>query len=88
MLSNQPKPGTKREQLIEHLTRQIKHETWGLIRHGDLSRVLYTGDEPGFFALLNAHSVEDTKGLVERESQRLEVSDLDMYPVKQFPHFD
>ena len=53
-----------------------------------LSHVLYkVGDEPGFFAVLNAPSVEEAKAMVERGVERLELFDLDVVPVNQFPHF-
>jgi hypothetical protein len=89
MLVSRPKPGMKREQLIERLTRQIHSETWDLIRRGELSHVLYkVGDEPGFFALLNASTIEDAKALLASSAHRLEAFDVEIYPVKQFPHFD
>ena len=89
MLMSRPKPGVQREQLIEHLTRQLSPETWDLIRRGELSHVLYkVGDEPGFFAVLNAASLEDAKRMVDRGVQRIEVFDVDIVPVNQFPHFD
>jgi hypothetical protein len=40
------------------------------------------------FALLNAPSIEDAKALVERSAQRLEAFEVDICPVKHFPHFD
>ena len=62
MVSTRPKAGATREQLIEHLTRRISPATWDLIRDGVLSHVLYkVGDEPGFFAILNAPSGEEAK---------------------------
>ena len=89
MLSTRPKKGASREQLIEHLTRRIQPETWDLIRHGQLTHILYkVGDDPGFFALLNASAMEDAKAMVERGAERLDVFDIDIVPVKHFPHFD
>jgi len=89
MLVSRPKPGMKREQLVERLTRKVQPETWDLIRHGDLSHILYkVGDEPGFFALLNASSLQDAKSLVESSAERLDEFDIDICPVKHFPHFD
>ena len=83
------KLGTKREQLVERPTSQIKPETWDLIRRGDLSHVLCkVGDELSFFSLLNAPSLDVAKALVERSAQRLEAFEVDIYPVKHFPHFD
>src|SRR5262245_26131997 len=65
MLVSRAKPGTQREQLVERLTRELHPETWDLIRRGELSHILYkVGDEPGFFALLNAPSFEAAKSLV------------------------
>ena len=74
MLNSRPRAGTTREQLIEHLTRRLDPSTWDLIRNGVLSHVV--GDEPGFFAVL-----------VEAGVERLELFDLEVVPVNQFPHF-
>ena len=52
-----------------------------------LSHVLYkVGDEPGFFAVRNAQSIEEAKGIVEGGVERLELFDLEVVPVNQFPH--
>ena len=89
MLVSRAKPGVKREELVERLTRQIHPETWELVRHGDLSQVLYkVGDEPGFFAVLQASSFEEAKSLIESSAARLDAFDVDIYPVNLFPHFD
>jgi len=89
MLVSRPKPGMKREQLIEDLTHQVHPETWDLIRHGELSNILYkVGDEPGFFALLNASTIDDARALLGSSAARLEAFDIEIYPVKQLPHFD
>jgi hypothetical protein len=89
MLVSRPKAGATREQLIKRLTSELDPATWDLIRHGVVSHVLYkVGDEPGFFAVLNAPSIEEAKAMVDRGAQRLEVFDLQIVPVNQFPHFD
>ncbi len=89
MISSRPKAGATRKQLVEHLTGRLHPSTWDLIRHGVLSHVLYkVGDEPGFFAVLSAPSLEDARATVERGAERLAVFDLDIVPVNQFPHFD
>jgi hypothetical protein len=88
MVTSRPKAGTTREQLIEHLTRRLDPSTWDLIRHGVLSQVLYkVGDEPGFFVVLNAPSIEEAKAMIEAGMERLELFDLEAVPVNQFPHF-
>ena len=88
MLNSRPRAGATREQLIEHLTRRLDPSTWDLIRNGVLSQVLYKiGDEPGFFAVLNAPSMEEAKAMVEAGVERLELFDLEVVPVNQFPHF-
>ena len=88
MLNSRPRSGATREQLIEHLTRRLNPATWDLIRSGVLSHVLYkVGDEPGFFAVLNAPSMQEAKAMVEAGKERLDVFDLDVVPVNQFPHF-
>jgi hypothetical protein len=52
-----------------------------------LSNVLYkVGDEPGFFAVLNAPSVEEARKIVAAGMERLELFDLEVVPVNQFPH--
>ena len=88
MLNSRPRAGATREQLIEHLTRRLNPSTWDLIRNGVLSQVLYKiGDEPGFFAVLNAPSMEEAKAMVEAGVERLELFDLEVVPVNQFPRF-
>ena len=89
MLVSRAKPGVKREELAERFSHQLHPETWDLIRHGELSHVLYkVGDEPGFFAVLNAPSLEAAKSLIESSAARLDAFDVDIYPVNLFPHFD
>ena len=89
MLVTRPKAGATREQMIERLTRHLHPETWELVRHGVLGDVFYKiGDEPGFFAVLAEPSIEEAKAVVDRGVQRLEVFDLEVVPVNQFPHFD
>ena len=88
MLNSRPRAGATRKQLIEHLTSRLNPSTWDLIRHGTLSHVLYkVGDEPGFFAVLTAPSIEEAKAMVALGAERLELFDLDVVPVNQFPHF-
>jgi hypothetical protein len=89
MLVSRAKPGIKREELVERFSHQLYPETWDLIRNGELSHVLYkVGDEPGFFAVLRASSLEEAKSLIESSTARLDVFDIDIYPVNLFPHFD
>ena len=89
MLVSRAKPGTQREELVGRLTGELHPETWELIRHGELSNVYYKiGEEPGFFALLNAPGIEEAEALVERSAARLEDFEVDIYPVNHFPHFD
>jgi hypothetical protein len=89
MLVSRVKPGTKRQQLVDRLTSQLHPETWDLVRHGVLSHVYYkVGEEPGFFALLSAPSLEEAKALVARGVAETEVFEVDICPVKHFPHFD
>jgi hypothetical protein len=53
-----------------------------------LTHVLYkVGDEPGFFAVLNAPSVEEARNNIAAGMERLELFDLEVVPVNQFPHF-
>ena len=88
MVNSRPRAGATREQLIEHLTRRLDPATWDLIRDGVLTHVLYkVGDEPGFFAVLNAPSVEEARNNIAAGMERLELFDLEVVPVNQFPHF-
>ena len=88
MLNSRPRSGATREQLIEHLTRRLNPATWDLIRRGVLSHVLYkVGEEPGFFAVLNAADLQQAKAMAEAGTERLELFDLEVVPVNQFPHF-
>jgi len=89
MLVSRAKPGVKREELVERFSRQLHPETWDLVRRGELSHVLYrTGDEPGFFAVLKAASIEDARSVIESSAARLDLFDLDVHPVNLFPHFN
>src|SRR5262245_5820529 len=89
MLVSRAKPGTKREQLVDRLTHEMHPETWDLVRHGELSHIYYKiGEEPGFFALLSAPNLEEAKALVARSEARMEEFEVDICPVKHFPHFD
>ena len=89
MLVSRAKPGMKREELVERFTGPLRLETWDLIRNGELFHVLYkVGDEPGFFAVLKASSFEDAKYLTESSAARLDVFEVDIYPVNLYPHFD
>jgi hypothetical protein len=74
---------------VEALSRRLQPGTWDLVRHGVLSHVLYkVGDEPGFFAVLQAASLEEAKAMVEASQATMLPFDLDILPVNQFPHFD
>ena len=89
MLVSRAKPGTKREQLIERLTREMHPETWDLVRHDVLSHIYYkVGEEPGFFALLNAPSLQEATAMVAKSAARSEEFEVDIFPVKHFPQFD
>ena len=62
MVVSRAKLGTKREQLVDRLTHEMHPETWDLVRHGELSHIYYkVGEEPGFFALLNAPKIASKK---------------------------
>ena len=88
MVNSRPRAGATREQLIENLTRRLDPATWDLIRDGVLTHVLYkVGDEPGFFAVLNAPSVEEARNNIAAGMERLELFDLEVVPVNQFPRF-
>ena len=89
MLNTRPKAEATREELVARLTQRLNPATWDLIRYGILSHVLYkVGDEPGFFAVLNAPTLKEAQAMVAGGAERLEVFDLEITPVNQFPHFD
>lgn len=89
MVTSRPKPGVSRKELIDHLTQRMHPSTWNLVRNGTVSNVFYKiGDEPGFFAVLSAASADEARALVDPGTGRLEVFDLDLVPINQFPHFD
>ena len=68
------------------MPRRLDPTTWDLIRHGVLSNVYYkVGDEPGFFAVLNAPSVDEARKIVAGGTERLELFDLEVVPVNHFP---
>jgi hypothetical protein len=85
-VNSRPRAGATRAQHIEHLTRRLDPSTWDLIRHGVLSHVLYkVGVEPGFFGVLNAPSIEEANKIIAAGVERLELFDLEVVPVNQFP---
>jgi hypothetical protein len=47
-----------------------------------VSHVLYN-----FFAVLNAPNLEQGKAMAEAGTERLELFDLEVVPVNQYPHF-
>jgi hypothetical protein len=51
-------------------------------------RLLQGRVEPGFFAVLSAPTIEQAQAIVDSSAQRQEVFDLEIVPIKQFPHFD
>ena len=88
MLVSRAKPGAKREELVERFSRTLHPDTWDLVRRGALSHVLYkTGNEPGFFAVLHAASIDEARSLIESSAARLDAFDVDIHPVNLFPHF-
>ena len=88
MLNTRPRAGATRAQLIEHLTSRLDPSTWDLIRHGVLSNVLYkVGDEPSFFAVLSAPNLAEAKAMADKGVEKLELFDLEVVPINQFPHF-
>ena len=89
MITSRPRQDPTRKQLVEHLTRKLDPSTWDLIRHGVLSHVLYkVGEEPGFFAVLQAESLWQAKIVVAAHQHPDTPFDIDIVPVNQFPHFD
>jgi hypothetical protein len=89
MLSSRPKPGVTRAELISHLTDKLDPSTWDLIRKRVLSSVYSkVGDEAGFFAVLSAPNIEQTRALVDSSTHRHEIFDLEIVPVSPFPQFD
>ena len=87
MVNSRPTAGATREQLVEHLTRRLDPATWDLIRHGVLYVYYKVGDEPGFFAVLNAASIDEARKIVAAGTERLELFDLEVVQVNHFPHF-
>ena len=88
MLVSRPKPGSTRQQLEGALTQRLQPGTWDLIRFGMLSHVLYkVGEEPGFFAVLQAESLWQAKIVVAAHQHPDTPFDIDIVPVNQFPHF-
>ena len=88
MVNSRPTAGATRELLVEHLTRRLDPATSDLIRNGVLSNVYYkVGDEPGFFAVLNAPSIDEARKIVAGGAERLELFDLEVVQVNHFPHF-
>jgi hypothetical protein len=89
MLESQTRPGVTREQMARHLNQRLKPGAWDVIRHGVVSNVLYkTGEEVGFFALLNAPSLLEAEALVGKAVESEGLFETRVVAVNQFPHFD
>jgi len=88
MLVSRPKPGSTRHQLEGALTQRLQPGTWDLIRRGTLSHVLYkVGEEPGFFAVLQAESLEQARAILAAGQHPDLPFEVDIVPVNPFPHF-
>jgi hypothetical protein len=88
MLVSQPKAGTSRQQLEAALSQRLQPGTWDLIRRGTISHVLYkVGEEPGFFAVLQAENFEQARATIAAVQSPDLPFEIDIVPVNQFPHF-
>jgi hypothetical protein len=89
MLVSRPRPGSTREDIVAALTQRLQPGTWDLIRKGRLSNVLYkVGDDPGFFALLQAESLDQAQATVAAARRPDLPLEVEVVPVNLFPHFD
>jgi hypothetical protein len=89
LLESQARPGVTREQLVAQFSERLNPSTWELIRHGDISNVLYkTGKDVGFYATLNAPTPEEAQALVQATTESQELFDIRVVAVNHFPHFD
>jgi hypothetical protein len=86
MVSSRARPEATRERLIEHLTRRLDPATCDLLPQGVVSHVLdKAGEEPGFFAVLNAPNLEQAKAMIEASTELLtgpQADVLNVLPLK------
>jgi len=89
LLENVVRPGVTRDQIVSHFTHRLNPATWDLVRNGVLSNVVYkTGRDAGFVAMLNVPSHDDAEALVRKAVETLDLFDVRIVQVNQFPHFD
>ena len=61
---------------------------WLTLNRADAALLASTMVESGFFAVLQAASLEQAKEIVEASQETRLPFDIDIVPVNQFPHFD
>jgi hypothetical protein len=88
MVMTKRRPGVSREQLIEHLTSKMHPSTWELIRKEKIEQLFFiTGDEPGFFAVVNSDDIDEVKAMVHEAISKHNLFDLEIMPINRFPEF-
>ena len=72
MINARSKAGLREQKSSLTLQKGLDPATWNLIRNGLLSFICYkVGDEPGFFAVLSAPSIEEAQALVDSSAQEV-----------------
>lgn len=88
MIKTVRKPGVSRAQLVEHLTTRMHPSTWELFRKKKIEQIFYiTGDEPGFFAVVNSDNIDEVKALSDEAVSRHNLFDIEIVPISRFPEF-
>jgi hypothetical protein len=88
MIRSVRRPGVSKKKLIEHFTSRMDPKTWDLIRTGKVAHLYYTlGDEPGFFAIVNADDIEEVKAGAAEATEKHNLFDLEIVPVSIFAEF-
>ena len=82
--------GVTREQVIEHLTKDIDKSAWELIKKGVVTQWSYkVGDEPGIIAQVSFDSMEEVRALADSApAVKKGLLEFEIDPVDHFPRFD
>ena len=82
------KPGVSNKELIEHFTARMNPKAWELVRTDKVKHLYYLlGEEPGFFAIVDAESIEQVKTTAAEVTDNHNLFDIEVVPVSIFPEF-
>jgi hypothetical protein len=83
-------PGATREQVKEHLAKNMDKSAWELVKKGIVTHWSYkVGEEPGVIALVSHDSLEEVRALADSAPSVKEgLLEFEIDPVDHFPRFD